>query len=177
MDWDVALFHSINGLAGQYPGLDAFMTALADPGYFFIPGFLAVGYWIWQKRVQALAGVVVLAGLIVIVDLFGFQVKKLVARPRPCQVLQEVNKVVGCGSTFSLPSNHAVNTASVGIFFQLLYPKTGWIIWPVVILIGFGRVYVGAHYVTDIVAGWLLGGAFGWTVVSLLGRLSQKRIR
>jgi len=53
----------------------------------------------------------------------------------------------------------------------LIASWTGRVIaWTVAIgfaaLIGFSRVYLGVHYVSDVVAGWLLGAT--WAVIVML---------
>ena len=168
MDWDTFLFFSINGMAGHWPWLDELMRLMSRPGTYVIPGFLALAYWYRRKELQAVLLSLVLAALIALGDATASGVKRLVARPRPCQVLSDVRKLTGCGRAFGFPSNHAVNTSAAGLFFQLIYPKTAVIAWPLVALIGFNRVYVGGHYVTDVLGGWLLGGIEAWLVVRLL---------
>jgi undecaprenyl-diphosphatase len=69
---------------------------------------------------------------------------------------------------FSFPSNHAANTAALAAFLQVLYPKSGWITWPIVAVVGFSRVFIGAHYVTDVLGGWMLGGVIGGGTAWLL---------
>ncbi|WP_447984289.1 phosphatase PAP2 family protein [Nitrospira sp. Nam74] len=158
---DEALFQAINGLAGQSTIADWFMLALAQPSNLLFPGVLVFAYWAWTDKRQAIVGSLTLAAVILINDFIGAQLKHLVARPRPCRALEGVHQLAGCGGTFSFPSNHAMNTAAAAAFAQVLYPASGWVTWPLVALIGFSRVYVGAHYVSDVVGAWALGGALG----------------
>lgn len=175
MNWDVSLFHAINGLAGRSFVADWTMVALAGPTSLLVPGALAFGYWLWVNRREALIGTTGLACLILLGDQLGAQVKQLVGRVRPCHLLSGVHQLVGCGGTFSFPSNHALNTAAAAAFAQVLYPVTGWVTWPLVAVIGFSRVYVGGHYVTDVLGGWVLGGLLGAGAALLLIRWSLFR--
>ncbi len=167
MSWDLDLFHVLNGLAGHSPVLDRLMFEFTHPGNLMMPGILVFAYWVWRNLREAVIGATSLAGLIVLVDFIGLQIKNLTARPRPCHALEQINLLIGCGGTFSFPSNHAVNTATAAAFFQVLYPASGWISWPLVAIIGFSRVYLGGHYVTDVLGGWLIGAVLG-TVAALL---------
>jgi len=146
------------------------MLMLARPSTLWIPGFLLMAYLLWRNWRQALLLVPSLTALVLIGDLLGAQVKHLVARDRPCHILTVMHQLVGCGGTFSFPSNHALNTAAAAAFAQVLYPASGWVTWPVVAIVGFARVYVGAHYVTDVLGGWVIGGFLGVGAALLLLR-------
>ncbi len=163
MNWDETLFVAINGLAGRSATVDQVCLILGARSTLYLPAGLAIGYWIWAKRSEALLGGPVLAAVVGISDVLGGQLKWWVERVRPCRALAETVKIEpgGCGGLYSFPSNHAVNTAAAAAFLQVLYPKSGWISWPIVALVGFARVYVGAHYVTDVIGGWLIGGCCG----------------
>ncbi|MBX3237368.1 MAG: phosphatase PAP2 family protein [Nitrospiraceae bacterium] len=170
MSLDEALFQAINGVAGRSETVDWLMVQLARPRNLYYPGGLAAAYWLWRNWRECLIGSAALAGVIGMADGIGTFCKDLVQRPRPCLTLQNVHALLGCGKAFSFPSNHAVNTAAAAAFFQVLYPRSGWISWPLVAAIGFSRVYIGAHYLSDVMGGWVIGGAIGAGVAYFLSR-------
>ncbi len=170
MSLDETLFHAINSLVGRSETMDWLMVELARPGNLYYPGALLAAFWGWRRWRECLIGVAALGGVIGLSDSLGTQIKGFFQRPRPCLRLQDVHQLLGCGSAYSFPSNHAVNTAAAAAFFQVLYPRSGWVSWPLVAMIGLARVYIGAHYLSDVVGGWLIGGAVGAGVALLLTR-------
>ncbi|MCL4372204.1 phosphatase PAP2 family protein [Candidatus Marsarchaeota archaeon] len=83
-------------------------------------------------------------------------IKILTKEPRPCNIpyLDDVIKInyISCESTFSFPSNHASVLTGLAIFLKdYKYLRVAYIAWLLLIL--FGRVYLGLHYFTDILAG------------------------
>ncbi len=177
MNADEALFRAINGLAGQSATRDWMALALSNAGLLWAPGILLGLYWLWLSRREALLAAPLLAASIGILDFIGARIKDLVARPRPCMVLSDIHQIEACGKVFGFPSNHAINTATVAAFLQVLYPRSGWVSWPLVFLVGLARVYIGAHYVTDVMAGWLIGGCCGAAVAMMLKRWPRFRKR
>lgn len=80
--------------------------------------------------------------------------------------------------TYSFPSGHAFTSALLyGLVAYLGYkhlPEPLSVLAPVVFIalimaIGFSRVYLGAHYVLDVLGGWLLASALLLIVVDFLG--------
>lgn len=73
-------------------------------------------------------------------------------------------------SRYSFPSGHTMTTtAVVAALFFIAWP-TRWR-WPVTVgtvvvavTMGFSRVYVGVHWPSDVIAGWLMGTTTAWLV-------------
>jgi undecaprenyl-diphosphatase len=71
-------------------------------------------------------------------------------------------------STFSFPSGHAMASATLAVALILLFWSTRGRWWVAVaavifaLLVGMSRVYLGVHYPSDILTGWL--AAIAWTV-------------
>ncbi len=61
--------------------------------------------------------------------------------------------------TPSFPSGHAAATAAWATTFALNTPKMQPVMIGYVLITGYSQVYVGNHYISDIVAGWVLGWA------------------
>ena len=177
MSWDESLLRAVNGLAGHVSVIDQFFLIVGHRSTFYIPLAFAIIYWIWSNRREALLGGAFLGGVVGLVDLLSGQLKWVVERVRPCRALSNLVTVEpgGCGGLFSFPSSHAMSTATAAAFLHVLYPRSGWVSWPVVALIGFSRVYVGAHYVTDVLGGWVIGGLCGAGIAWLLLRYSRVR--
>jgi undecaprenyl-diphosphatase len=168
MSFDEVWFRQINGWAGQYPFMDWFMFQCSQESNLLIPGILAAGYWVWAQWGEAKWAAPSLALLIGLSDLIGGQIKLLIGRARPCQVLVHIHEMIGCGGTFSMPSNHAMNSSTTVAFLVVLYPSLGWVLWPLMALIGLSRVYLGGHYVTDVLVGWAMGLVLGGGLALLL---------
>jgi membrane-associated phospholipid phosphatase len=70
---------------------------------------------------------------------------------------------------FSFPSDHAVMAGAVAMGLFLVSRRLGLVALVAALLMAFTRVYVGAHYPADVVAGLALGAvvvALGWLVVA-----------
>ncbi|MGL5958661.1 MAG: phosphatase PAP2 family protein [Phocaeicola sp.] len=149
----------------------------------WIPACIALLYlFIKNNTLQKLALLVVmLALLITIADQLssGF-CKPFFQRFRPTQdpqIMYLVDVVNNYrGGQFGFTSSHAANSAAIALFFSLLMRRTGVTIalfsWSG--LFAYSRIYLGVHYLGDILAGFLIGCMAG-VIVYTLYRWLEKR--
>jgi undecaprenyl-diphosphatase len=97
-------------------------------------------------------------------------VKPAVERSRPCHTLPSVRTPSGCGPGRSFPSAHAANTAAAAMIVGWAAPALSPLALALTVIVGISRVYLGAHYPSDVVGGWLIGAAIGALLIAA-GRL------
>jgi membrane-associated phospholipid phosphatase len=150
------------------------VTALS----FGLIALAAVLLWLVDLRLEAVMVVVVSATSALLNEL----IKYIVARPRPTSYLVDVIQQTG-GRSF--PSGHVMAyVAFWGVLFSLgiiLFKGIHW--WRTalliisglfVVLVGPSRVYLGDHWASDVLGGYLIGGVLLgialWLYLDLKGR-------
>lgn len=135
----------------------------------FLALAVALGMRKWDWAVLLIAACLPVA-------LFGeSQLKPLFNRPRPTE---EMVTIVQAAKGLSFPSGAALNAMAVygtTVYLARLVGKSGGTILRIVTalsvtllaLSGIGRVYVGAHWATDVFGGWLFSSA--WLALLMAG--------
>jgi membrane-associated phospholipid phosphatase len=66
----------------------------------------------------------------------------------------------------SFPSGHATTGLAIAISGSAAWPKLRWLFWPLGIAIAVARMIVDAHYLSDVIAGSVLGAVVAVTLRS-----------
>jgi len=135
------------------------MLAITALGYeeFFVL-LLPTIYWCFDQMIGLRVGIVLLLG-----NVFNNFFKFLFHSPRPYWISESV-QAYSHETSFGLPSGHAQIAASVWGWLAVELRKRWVSIVAIVLifLIGISRIYLGVHFLTDVLLGWMLGGLLVW---------------
>ena len=117
--------------------------------YFFI-AVIAIVYWTIDKQAAKRAVILLLFS-----SATNYWLKIILQNPRPPQSNWLPNT---SASNYSLPSGHTQNSATIWGWLGLKTKDNRRIIYvAIIMLVSFSRIYLGVHWLGDIVLGWLIG--------------------
>ncbi len=184
MEWlrqlDLIVLRFVNQ-TGANPFLDWFFPRMAAPSLFIIPGII-LGLWLlWKGSIRGR----VFLGLILIAVLLGDAVivsglKKIVNRPRPHESVtgtrlvtkEEVRISTSVGEVKkgrSFPSGHVCNNVALAMVVVAVYGRKYRWIYGWALLMGWNRIYLGAHYPSDVMASILISITYTGVILMMAG--------
>ena len=175
---DERLLLAINQGLGWAP-LDRPMLLLSSGWLWIATGAVVAVTLIARLRGRGLLVVLSMLAAIATSDpLVGMVLKPLADRLRPCVELSElVRQVAECRGGWSFPSNHAANAAALVAALGVGIPRSLWLCVPAAALVGLSRVYLGMHYPSDVLAGYVVGAACGLAWGLLARRLARRYLK
>ena len=170
LDYKITVF--LNSL--NTPLLDEIFYRLTKAQY-WVPLFLFILFRIYKVKQDwetVFYLLLALAGVLIFTDMISARIfKPLFKRLRPCNhpdvsaYIHIVNNY--CSQAYSFVSSHATNSFgifSVSYFLRKHLPKEVPILllaWS--IIFSYTRIYLGVHFVSDIIGGFIVGFIVGWT--------------
>lgn len=163
--------------------LDLLMVFISElgnsPGRIILVVLIFIAFYIFKKRQEALMVFLSSIGITLISDL----VKTVVGRPRPDpQIVIQMADDLRLGS---FPSGHVL--FFIGLFGFLVFLTVKMVKKPLfkkalmvffitlIILIGLSRIYLGAHWASDVLGAYLLGTIWLYFMVNLYKKISIKK--
>lgn len=161
----------------RHPLFRRFMIVISEPGFpkFGIPLTISLAGIFWALRFRLEAIFILLSSSS---NLLNQIVKRLIRRPRPTGELVTVARVI---NEPSFPSGHVMHYINwFGLLTYLL--ATNWrsgklrniliaICMSMIALIGPSRIYLGAHWPSDVMAGYIYGGLWFGGVMAIYLRI------
>ncbi|MEU6094975.1 phosphatase PAP2 family protein [Streptomyces sp. NPDC047079] len=184
---DGAAYTDVVRLAQRSPDwLDDAVSLWTTFGLALFAALMVIGWW-RARRAGAAAAVTALAVPMVVVLAYGVDmgVKMAVREDRPCQRLH-VRTLEACPAPgdWSFPSNHAAIAVAAAAALVFVSRRLGAVAVLAALAMGVSRVWVGAHYPHDVLAGVVVGGLVALVAMfvlrqqstALAGWLTTKRL-
>ena len=193
ISWDLSILHHINR-EWTHPLLDWLMPAVSAINAWLPLLLLMVLLVLWHGGKQGRLMILCLAvGLSVSDGIISHTLKKVVGRVRPRDAVENVMiRDLGKGSPEfmrlfsppiqrlsaptgdlrgnSFPSSHVMNLFAAATVVALFYRRSGAALYLLALLVAYSRIYVGAHWPSDVVPSIGMGILVGWGVTRFLQR-------
>lgn len=173
--WDSSLLLAIHATAS--PQLDRFASVFTKLGVYWgvTPAVVLISLALLYQRLWRSLSFLLITTLGSVV--INRTTKELLHRVRP-QLWESIAPELDYG----FPSGHAMSSMSLVAALVILTWQTRWRWWVLIsgsafaIIIGWTRLYLGVHFPSDVLAGWLV--SIAWTIgVSLLLKPSLTQSR
>ncbi|WP_405757650.1 phosphatase PAP2 family protein [Streptomyces sp. NBC_01420] len=165
----------VDAAHGAPSWLDSLVSAFSTYGLVLFAVLMLIGWWRArtqdaQQAVKAPAAPV----LTVIAFAVSTVVKQAVHENRPCQSLHVIT-LEACPQPgdWSFPSNHATLAAAAAVALWFVSTRLGAVATGIALAMAASRVWVGAHYPHDILAGLAIGAIVALPLALLLSRQAQ----
>jgi len=141
-----------------------FVTQIGSGEFLFVVA--AILMVVRLRRDKGRLGILLIAGLGATYYVVSF-IKHIVARPRPFAILSDVNLLIGAEKGFSFPSNHTAMAFMAATILSAFFGRWWGLFFGLAAAVGFSRVYIGVHFLSDVAAGAVIGSLVGCCLLSV----------
>ena len=127
-------------------------------GIIFVSYPIFLIWLLWQKSPQLLKAILIPLDGFILLTVF----RAMINRKRPYEQFEREPVIPKDTRGKSFPSRHVLSAAVITAVFFYAAPPLGPVLAVITLLIALVRVIGGVHFVKDVTAGALLGGALGW---------------
>lgn len=168
MDIFLSINLALQSLGGWLTGPMEFFSFLGSEDFFLIA--LPLVYWCIDSALGLRIGAMLLLS-----NGFNSLFKMSMHGARPYWVSGQVAGMAS-ETSFGVPSGHAQIAAGVwGVAADGLKQTWGWVAASIIIfLIGLSRLYLGVHFLYDVLLGWFLGGVTLWVFLKYWDRIAAR---
>jgi membrane-associated phospholipid phosphatase len=167
LDWGLFFILSLQETSAWLTGPMNLFTFTGTAEFFLL--IMPAIYWCWDSRLGLRIGLATLISLAV-----NLILKVVFHEPRPYWVDPQVRLLTEPESSFGVPSGHAQNSVIIwGLLAAYLNRPWSWLAAiAIIVFTGLSRVYLGVHFPTDVLAGWILGVVILGLFLTFEGRLT-----
>jgi len=155
---DNLAFETINSI--KNPVIDYLLESMAHLSSIIFIFLIMTTLFLWSERKGE--WIPILWSSFIITTILGYVFKFDFARARPLAV--KFIPFLGLVD-YSFPSLHTAVCFSVVPILDKEFPKLRWFWILFAILVGFSRIYLKMHYLSDVIAGALLGMIIGYLFI------------
>ena len=146
------------------PFLDAFFYCISQAQVWIVFGLVLIALLSYRQKVGEVVCLLVMLGLLILItdQISSGIFKPFFQRLRPTHhpATEDVVKTVldYKGGMYGFISSHAANFMAAGIFLSLVV-RNRWFTFAIIFLmltVSYSRIYLGVHFVTDVLGGLLL---------------------
>ena len=179
LQWDHDLFLLLNGAGSEsYDSFWVFISSTKSA----IPLFLLLIFLLFKKHRKSFwQGVILILIIVSLADLSSVHCfKNVFMRLRPShdpELADQIRLLVSKGGLYGFVSSHAANFFAIaGIGSALLSEQKylPYLLYSWATLVAYSRVYVGKHYVLDVIAGAILGVLIAKVMWCLIKKIKEK---
>ena len=158
LKWDQQLFQLINKTLHDSFAFTFFsaITNIADIAVFFLTVFF-IYMLIIKPKAGSTKTIYNILTPVFIVLVITVILKLIIQRPGPEAFVRPWPEFSPFPWHYAFPSGHTSRAFAFAVVLGQRFEKWRWHLLGAAILIGFSRIYIGAHYPADVIAGALLG--------------------